>query len=108
MNSARHHMAQPREQEGNVIMMNPPNYEAGWVPGLAHDINQDESLTRGFRWLETAESQHDGVGGGRDVREADGRKRAATRTCGHAVGHRVAAIVSTPKSRAGAGDLASE
>jgi hypothetical protein len=37
------------------------NYEAAWVPGLDHDIDQDESLALGFRWLETAERQHRGA-----------------------------------------------
>lgn len=43
-------------------MMKPPNYEAAWVPGLDHDIDQDESLALGFRWLETAESEFGGAG----------------------------------------------
>lgn len=33
-----------------------------WVPGLDHDIDQDESLKIGFRWLAEAERKHGGVG----------------------------------------------
>ena len=42
--------------------MKAPNYEASWVPGLDRKVDRDKSLALGFRWLESAESQHDTPG----------------------------------------------
>jgi hypothetical protein len=51
------------EQEGkDVTRMKAPNYEASWVPGLDRKVDRDKSLALGFRWLESAESQHDTPG----------------------------------------------
>jgi hypothetical protein len=38
------------------------HYEATWIPGLDHDIDVDESLAVGFRWLAEAERMHGGRG----------------------------------------------
>lgn len=36
----------------------PARYQAFWVPGLDHDIDRDESLRVGLRWLADAERRH--------------------------------------------------
>ena len=36
----------------------PARYDAFWVPGLDHDIDRDESLSVGLRWLADAERAH--------------------------------------------------
>jgi hypothetical protein len=43
-------------------MTKTPSYEAAWVPGLGHDVDPDESLALGFRWLAAAEREHGGAG----------------------------------------------
>ena len=43
-------------------MAQSPQYEAAWVPGLDHEIDQDQSLLAGFAWLTEAERRHGGVG----------------------------------------------
>ncbi len=37
-------------------------YDAFWVPGLNHDIDRDDSLRVGLRWLAEAEGKHGGSG----------------------------------------------
>ena len=37
-------------------------YEAAWVPGLGHEIDRDESLKVGFRWLAETERKYGVVG----------------------------------------------
>jgi hypothetical protein len=39
-----------------------PRYEAAWLPGLEHDIDQDEAVLIGFDWLRQAERKHGGTG----------------------------------------------
>lgn len=43
-------------------MTKTPHYEAAWIPGLDHEIDADESLAVGFRWLAEAERTHGGRG----------------------------------------------
>jgi hypothetical protein len=43
-------------------MTKTPSYEAAWAPGLGHDVDPDESLALGFRWLAAAEREHGGAG----------------------------------------------
>lgn len=45
-----------------VSVTSKPYYEAAWAPGLGHDIDPDESLALGFRWLAAAEKRHGGAG----------------------------------------------
>ena len=40
----------------------PARYQGFWVPGLDHDIDRDESLRVGFRWLADAERTHEATG----------------------------------------------
>ncbi len=40
----------------------PARYEAFWVPGLDHEIDRDESLRVGLRWLASAEREHEATG----------------------------------------------
>lgn len=51
----------PRQAEssagGHVSV--PARYDAFWVPGLDHDIDRDESLSVGLRWLADAERAHE-------------------------------------------------
>lgn len=46
----------------NNEMSTSARYEAFWVPGLEHDIDQAESLTAALKWLSDAESVYEGVG----------------------------------------------
>lgn len=43
-------------------MTMPARYEAFWVPGLDHDIDRDDSLRVGLRWLADAERTHKATG----------------------------------------------
>lgn len=45
-----------------AFMTVPARYEAFWVPGLDHDIDRDESLRVGLRWLEEAEQAQRAAG----------------------------------------------
>jgi hypothetical protein len=40
----------------------PARYQGFWVPGLDHDIDRDESLRVGLRWLADAERTHKATG----------------------------------------------
>lgn len=40
----------------------PARYDALWVPGLDHDIDRDESLRIGLRWLASAERKYEAIG----------------------------------------------
>jgi hypothetical protein len=53
----------------------PARYQAFWVPGLDHDIDRDENLRAGLRWLADVERRHSAPGGDRHVRQVDGPQR---------------------------------